>query len=169
MAPCLAMADLTSVWKWLEDSSIGSSVRESLWLFPAIETIHLLGMAVLFTTIAAFDLRLLGLALRGTPVQESARSLFPWAWAAFAVQVITGALLFSSEATKMAVNPAFRLKMLLIALAGLHSLLFRLTAWRDMPDWVAPAFTPIRAKLIGLTSLALWIGVVAAGRWIGFI
>ena len=163
------MADLTSIWRWLEDSSIGARVRESLWLFPAIETIHLLGMAVLFSTIAAFDIRLLDLALRGLRVQVLARRLLPWAWAAFAVQVITGLLLFSSEATKMAINPAFRLKMLLIALAGLHALLFRIVAWRDMPSWAAPAATPIRAKLAGLSSLALWIGVVAAGRWIGFI
>ena len=163
------MADLTSIWRWLEDSSIGARVRESLWLFPAIETIHLLGMAVLFSTIAAFDIRLLDLALRGLRVQVLARRLLPWAWAAFAVQVITGLLLFSSEATKMAINPAFRLKMLLIALAGLHALLFRIVAWRDMPSWAAPASTPIRAKLAGLSSLALWIGVVAAGRWIGFI
>jgi len=169
MAPCLAVADLTSVWGWLEDSSIGASVRESLWLFPAIETIHLLGMALLFTTIAAFDLRLLGLTLRGTPAHELARRLFPWAWAGFAVQVITGALLFSSEATKMAVNPAFRLKMLLIVLAGLHALTFRLLARRRMTAWDANRPTPRTARLAGITSLALWIGVVAAGRWIGFI
>lgn len=162
------MADLTTVWKWLEDSSIGASVRESLWLFPAIETIHLLGMALLLTTIAAFDLRLLGLTLRGTPVHELARRLLPWAWAGFAVQVITGALLFSSEATKMAVNPAFRLKMLLIVLAGLQALAFRLLA-RRMPAWDANRPTPMTARLAGLSSLALWIGVVAAGRWIGFI
>lgn len=163
------IAGLDPLWKSLEDSSVGAAVRQSLWLFPAIETIHLLAMAILVTTTAAFDLRLLELALRAIPVQKLASRLFPWAWTAFAIQVITGFLLFSSEATKMVINPAFRLKMLLIALAGLHALLFRLIASRHIPTWDHTTPTPVPAKLAGLVSLALWIGVVAAGRWIGFI
>ena len=168
MAPDLTAAGLTPLWQALEASPVGAAVRESLWLFPAIETVHLLGMAILFTTIAIFDLRLLGLALGGTSVKDVARRVLPWAWAAFGVQVITGALLFSSEATKMAINPAFRLKMVLIALGGLHALAFRFIA-RDMPAWDSARPTPIRAKAAGVTSLLLWVGVVAAGRWIGFI
>jgi hypothetical protein len=158
---------LTTIWHALEGSPFGAAIRESLWLFPAIETLHLLAMAVLVVTIAAFDLRLLGVCLRTVPVQTLAQRVFPWVWAAFLVQLITGFLLFSSEATKMAVNPAFRLKMLLIVLAGLHALIFRLIASRRMPAWNAA--TPILARLSGALSLALWIGVVAAGRWIGFI
>jgi len=169
MAPDLVAADLTPIWHGLEATPIGAAVRESLWLFPAIETLHLLGMAVLFTTIAAFDLRLLGLALPGVPVQPLARRLFPWAWTGFTVQVVTGALLFASEATKMVVNPAFRLKMLLIALAGLHAAAFRRIACRDVSAWDPAAPPPLRGKIAGLISLALWVGVVAAGRWIGFI
>lgn len=168
MGSTLLAADLTPVWKSLEASPVGASVRESLWLFPAIETVHLLGMAVLFTTIAVFDLHLLGLTLRRVSPQELAGRIFPWAWTAFAIQLLTGALLFSSEATKMVINPAFRLKMLLIALAGLHALIFRIIA-RDLPRSAPATSTPIRAKIAGLTSLALWVGVVAAGRWIGFI
>ena len=167
MAPDLAAAGLT-LWQAVETSPVGAAVRESLWLFPAIETVHLLGMAVLFTTIAIFDLRLLGLALPGIPIKDLARGIFPWAWTAFAVQVATGSLLFSSEATKMVINPAFRLKMLLIALAGLHALAFR-SIGRDLPAWDPAKPTPIRAKVAGLTSFLLWVGVVAAGRWIGFI
>jgi len=157
------------IWKWLEQTPVGASVRESLWLFPAVETAHLLGMALLVTTIAAFDLRLMGLAMPSVRVSELARRLFPWAWAGLAVQVSTGAMLFSSEATKMVVNPAFRLKMLLILLAGVHALVFRWIACRDMPAWDAASPTPMRGKIAGLTSILLWIGVVAAGRWVGFI
>lgn len=164
-----AVDGLTTIWQALETSPFGAAIRESLWLFPAIETLHLLAMAVLVVTIAAFDLRLLGLALRSVPVQNLAARVFPWAWAAFAIQVVTGFLLFSSEATKMAVNPAFRLKMLLIVLACLHALAFRLIASRRMPAWDASTPTPTLAKISGLVSLALWISVVAAGRWIGFI
>src|SRR6202012_514496 len=91
---------------WLKQSPVGAAVRQSLWLFPAIETVHLLGMTVLVGTAAAFDLRLLGWALRRTPVSELSRRLLPWTWVGFGLQVVTGALLFSSEAAKMYVNPA---------------------------------------------------------------
>jgi hypothetical protein len=163
------MPDMLAVCKWLEETSIGASVRQSLWLFPAIETVHLLGMAALLGTIVAFDLRLMGLAMRREPVSMLSRRLLPWAWVGFAAQVATGALLFASEAVKMYANPAFRLKMLLIALAGVHALIFHFTAHRSVSVWDESRVLPAGARIAGLVSILLWIGVVAAGRWIGFI
>jgi hypothetical protein len=155
--------------KWLEETPVGASVRESLWLFPIIETVHLLGMAALVGTISAFDLRLLGWALRGTRVSELAKRLIPWAWAGFAVQVITGGMLFSSEATKMYGNPAFRVKMLLIFLAGLHALIFHFAVRRNVAAWDDSRRLPLGAKVAGAVSILIWAGVVAAGRFIGFV
>ncbi len=163
------MDALLAFAKWLEQTSIGAGVRQSLWLFPAIETVHLLGMAALLATIGAFDLRLAGFILRGERVSSLARRLLPWAWAGFVVQVITGFLLFSSEAKHMVVNPAFRVKMVLILLAGAHALIFQLTARRTMPAWDDQITPPAMVRIAGLLSLLLWMGVVAAGRWIGFI
>ncbi len=154
---------------WLEQSPVGAAVRQSLWLFPAIETVHLLGMTLLVGTAAAFDLRLLGCAWPRTRVAELARRLLPWAWFGFGLQVVTGALLFSSEAAKMYVNPAFRLKMLLICLAGMQAIIFQLVAGRNLAAWDERAAVPVMARIGGLISILLWIGVVAAGRWIGFI
>ena len=163
------MAEVLAFCKWLEQTSIGAAVRQSLWLFPAIETVHLLGMTALLATIGAFDLRLVGFILRGARVSSLSRRLLPWAWAGFAAQVITGALLFSSEATHMVVNPAFRVKMILIILAGAHALVFHLATRRTIPAWDAKIPPPAAVRIAGLISLLLWIGVVAAGRWIGFI
>ena len=155
--------------KWLEATPVGASVRQSLWLFPAIETVHLLGMAALLGTIGTFDLRLAGILLRGDAISTVGRRLLPWAWLAFALQVITGGLLFSSEASRMLVNPAFRLKMLLIVLAGVHALAFQLLMRKKTSAWESKSPPPAAARIAGVTSLLLWIGVVAAGRWIGFI
>jgi hypothetical protein len=163
------MAEMLAFCKFLEQTSIGAAVRQSLWLFPAIETVHLLGMTALLATIGAFDLRLAGFILLGERVSSLSCRLLPWAWAGFAAQVITGALLFSSEATHMVVNPAFRVKMILIILAGAHALIFHLAARRTMPAWDAKPQPPAAVRIAGLISLLLWIGVVAAGRWIGFI
>ena len=160
---------MMTICKWLEQTTLGASVRESLWLFPIIETIHLLGMAALVGTVTAFDLRLLGWALRGARVSELGRWLIPWAWTGFAVQVITGGILFSSEATRMYANPAFRMKMLLICLAGVHALVFHLAVYRNVAVWDDSRRLPIGAKVAGAISILIWAGVVAAGRFIGFV
>ena len=148
---------------------MGAGVRESLWLFPVIETAHLLGMAALVGTIATFDMRLLGWVMQRVRVTELAGRLFPWAWAGFAVQVVTGAMLFSSEAVKVVANPAFQVKMFLICLAGVHAMIFHRTIYRNVAAWDECAVLPTGAKVAGLISIVLWVGVVAAGRFIGFI
>jgi hypothetical protein len=163
------MPGMLAFCQWLEQTSVGSAVRESLWLFPAIETLHLLGMAVLVGSVAVFDLRLLGWILRRERVTVLAGRLLPWTWAGFAVQVVTGALLFSSEAVKVSTNPAFRIKMVLIVLAGLHALVFHWTVYRDVASWDQGEVLPVGAKISGFLSILLWIGVVAAGRFIGFV
>lgn len=163
------MSGALALCKWLETTPVGASVRQSLWLFPAIETVHLLGMAALLGTIGTFDLRLAGVILRQEPITSVSRRLLPWAWAAFVVQAVTGALLFSSEASHMVVNPAFRLKMLLIILAGAHALGFQLLTRKKTAVWGGEATPRLATRVAGVTSLVLWIGVVAAGRWIGFI
>ncbi len=163
------MSGALALCKWLETTPVGASVRQSLWLFPALETLHLLGMAALLATIGAFDLRLAGILLPREAISRLGRRLLPWAWLAFAVQVVTGSLLFSSEASHMLVNPAFRLKMLLIVLAGAHALAFHWATRKRISAWDGQASPPLLARLAGVLSLLLWIGVVTAGRWIGFI
>ena len=162
------MPDMMAFCRWLEHTAVGGSVRESLWLFPAIETLHLLGMAALIGTITVLDLRLLGWVMRRERFSALAARLLPWSWAAFAVQVVTGAVLFSSEAVKVHANPAFRLKMLLIILAGVQALIFQRTAYRHIASW-DEGTVPLGAKFAASASLILWTGVVAAGRFIGFV
>ena len=163
------MPDMLALCKWLEQTWVGGGIRQSLWLFPAIETLHLLGMAALVGTITVYDLRLLGWMLRRQRVSDLTRRLVPWAWAGFAVQVITGALLFSSEAVKVYGNPAFRVKMLLICLAGAHALIYHWTVYRNVATWDDTEAMPAGAKLAGFISILLWVGIVAAGRFIGFM
>ena len=155
--------------QWLDQTSVGTAIRQSLWLFPAIETVHLLGMAALVGTISVLDLRLLGWAVRQRPVSQLASRLIPLAWVGFGVQVITGALLFSSEAVKIYGNPAFRLKMLLLLIAGVQALFFQTTVSQKLPAWDDRPSLPFAAKLIGLSSILLWMGIVTAGRFIGFV
>lgn len=153
--------------QWLDQTSVGTAIRQSLWLFPAIETVHLLGMAALVGTVGILDLRLLGWAARQRRVSQLAARLIPRAWVAFSVQVITGVLLFSSEAVKIYGNPAFRLKMLLLFVTGVQALIFQTMVSQKLSTW--DERLPLAAKIIGLSSALLWVGIVAAGRFIGFV
>jgi hypothetical protein len=155
--------------QWLDQTALGSAIRQSLWLFPAVETVHLLGMAALVATITVLDLRLLGLAARQQPISKLAVRLIPLAWLGFGVQFVTGALLFSSEAVKIYGNPAFRLKMLLLLLAGVQALIFQTFVSGKLTAWDERASMPVTGRLIGLSSILLWAGIVTAGRFIGFV
>ena len=158
-----------SICVWLEQTSVGISVRDSTWLFPIIETIHIIGIAMLVGSTSILDLRLMGLTYREQPVSKLAWRFLPWAWVGFVLQVITGGLLFASEATKMYDNLGFRIKMLLIAVAGLNALVFHSIAYQSVGKWENDRVAPLSARAAGLISILLWFGIVFFGRWIAYI
>ena len=154
--------------KWLEGLGLSTTVRESTWVFPALECLHMYSMILLISILAVFDLRLLGFSMgeqMRRPLGELWKPILKWAWICFIINFATGALLFSSEATKMYINAAFRVKLLLVAGAlAYHSVV--LPAARR---WDSRARMPLMAKLTGTFSLVLWVGVIAASRWIAFV
>lgn len=152
---------------WLYDTPIAFAIREHETLFPWIESLHVLAIVLVVGTISIVDLRLLGLASRNRPATMLMREILPYTWIAFVVAVITGSLLFSSNAPKYAHNPYFQAKMALLVLAGCNMAVFHLIGARDIIRWDVAA-TPVAAKAAGGISLLLWIAVVACGRWIGF-
>ncbi len=154
---------------WLETTSPAIAISESSWLFPGIESVHVLAITMVVGSIAMVDLRLLDVNLRDRPVGELIDEILPWTWTGFAVAVCSGALLFSSNATHYWGTVPFRAKMLLLVLAGLNMTVFHATIHRSVEVWGRQPRTPRAAKISGGISLGLWIGVVAFGRWIGFV
>lgn len=152
----------------LEGGALGSAMRNSLWLYPAAETIHLLGLATLVGCAVAFDLRLLGVSSQ-LPARATARHLLTCARTGFGVAALSGFLLFTADATALADNPAFRWKLALIAIAGLNALRFHVGPFRAAADWDRGRPTPVAARIAAGVSLAVWIGAVAAGRLIAYI
>jgi len=94
--------------------------------------------------------------------------LLPVTWGAFALAVGSGSLLFASAATRYAGNPAFQVKAVILLLAGLNMAAFHGGVFRRVQDWDEAQRTPVAARFAGAASLALWITLVAAGRFIGF-
>src|ERR1700683_1665414 len=105
---------LVHLCEWLHDSAIGTSIRESTYAFPIIETAHVLGITLLVGTIAVVDLRLFGILFGGKRVSSIVRQVLPLTWSGFVVMFVSGFLLFWSEAEKAYVNPVFRIKLLLL-------------------------------------------------------
>ncbi|MFA5909537.1 MAG: DUF6644 family protein [Vicinamibacterales bacterium] len=155
---------LLPFFQWCESLWLGQFVVGSLWLFPVIESAHLLALALLGGSILLVDFRLLGLGLKDREVSELARDARPWMIAAIVVLIATGIPLFLSEPIKCYYSTAFWVKIttLPVAVAFAFTVRSRVTQSESVRN------TARRQKLVGALSIALWFTVAAAGRWIGF-
>ena len=156
--------DLLPVFQWLEDTTIGVVIRESLWLFPVIEAVHLLALALIGGMILVVDLRLLGFGILSQSSAALAKSLHPWLVGGLITMVATGVPMFLSEAIKCYYSPPFWYKMCFFAVA----LLYTFTVRKRVAAADAAALGPVWGRLSALTSLALWFCVGFSGRWIAF-
>ncbi|OAI17814.1 MULTISPECIES: DUF6644 family protein [Methylomonas] len=153
----------------LYDSEFGTALRESVYLFPLIEGLHLIGLAVSIGLLFFVDLRLLGWFLPQLPVVQLLHSLRPWLLGGFAVTFVSGLLLFVATASKIVVLPVFFYKLGFIALAGLNALWFERRWGRDVVVWGNAEVPPSPVRFAGAASLTLWSLVVIAGRLIPYL
>ena len=160
--------DIATFLKWLAASGLASRIRESLFLFPLIESIHVFGLALVFGTIAIIDLRLLGIASTQRRFTRMASDILKWTWAAFGLTALTGTLMFITNAPVYYHNLFFRTKMLLLVLTGINMLVFELTAGRTVHGWDQAPSVPRAGKAVAALSLAMWIGIIFMGRLVGF-
>jgi hypothetical protein len=155
---------------WLHDTlARGTSVADFMrtdWGWPTIESVHFIGLTLLFGTIAVWDLRLLGMAKR-VPMTEFHR-LIPFAVLGFAINATSGSMFLMTEPNQYLYNPAFHFKLLLVGLAGLNILAFYSTVFRRLGTLAPGVDAPRVAKLFGAVSLMCWGGVIVCGRLITF-
>jgi hypothetical protein len=159
---------IAAVLRYLHDTELAALIRESAWAFPAIESVHVIGLALVVGSIAIIDLRLVGLASTGRPYGELAAEVLPWTWGAFAIAATSGTLMFISQPIEYLQNLAFRVKILLLLTAGANMLFFHMIVGRRMAQGGAAAGVPLAGKIAGALSLSLWIAIVFFGRRIGF-
>lgn len=160
--------DIQELLSILEHSSLAEVMRHSLWTYPIVEIVHISGFVILVGAVVLFDLRLLGFS-RTVSVRSLERHLLPWAWVAFLLIVPSGVAMLSAHATEFAANPAFRVKLALIAFAGLNALAFHNGVYRSVSSWDQHQPTPGRAKGSALLSLMIWFGVITCGRLIAYL
>ena len=153
--------------QWLQDLSFPTDIRESDWLFPTIETVHVLALVLVVGSILMVDLRLLGIVNRERSVPSVAAERLPVTWSAFLVAAVAGSFLFSSKAVTYYDDFPFRLKMVCLVLAGINMAWFHALTYRWVAEWDRGP-PPRAARIAGGISLILWVTIVGAGRWVGF-
>jgi putative flippase GtrA len=154
---------LLPFFQWCESLWLGQFVVNSNWLFPVIEAVHLLALSVLGGAVLVVDLRLLGLGLKGQRPSELWRAARPWMVGALAIMIATGLLLFLSEPIKLYYSDSFWVKITTLPIAIAFAFTIRSRTTQDIVRNTAR-----RQMLVGALSIALWVVVAAAGRWIGF-
>jgi hypothetical protein len=160
--------DFETLLQNLDRSAFSMTVRQSTWMFPTIETCHVIALVLVVGTIALVDLRLLGVTSRDRPVADVIDRVLPATWGAFIFAAITGSLLFISNAATYAHNVSFRIKLVMLILAGLNMAAFHLGAHKRIAEWSHLETPPLSARIAGGLSLLFWIGVIFAARWVGF-
>ena len=160
------MSTLQHLCQLIYDLPASTALRESDVVFPLIETLHVLAISLIAGTIVTVDLRVVGIVFRDEPLTRITRALLPYTWYGFALMLITGLPLFAAESGKLYSNPAFRVKLLLLGLAGLNALLFHKTVFHRLQDHDQHGPAALPARMFAGLSVLLWSGVIVSGRLI---
>ena len=153
----------------ISDSNLSIAIAESSWMFPVLEFIHIVGLTIVVGTIAAVDLRLMNIASRHRSIRELTDETLPFTYAGFALAVVSGLLMFASDATGYAQNLALQIKLLLLVVAGINIMLFHKLTYKSVAGWDQGVTPPASAWAAGAISIVSWILIVGFGRWIAFL
>lgn len=162
------MSSIQTFSAWLENTPLSLTIQTVNWIIPSVQTAHILAISMAMAAATLVDLRLLGVAMREQAAADVAQRFFPWIWRALIVLLFTGAILVIGEPGRSLQNPAFVLKMILLVIAML------LTAGLQRSLKTRPRFWELatggRAApgAAAVLSLALWISIIFAGRWIAY-
>ena len=150
---------------WIENTSIAVGIRQSLWLYPALEIMHIVGIVLLVGAAFMFDLRLLGLS-KDLPVSGLAQHLLPWSRRGLWLIIPSGILLFSTNAKSLIADSTFGLKMVLLIVAAMNVLIFHRFIFKSTPE--DQTCIPPYDRLSAVVSILLWISIIACGRLLAY-
>jgi hypothetical protein len=159
---------LLDICQWINDTQASTALRQSLIMFPLIETIHVLGLAGSVGLILMVDLRLIGVNMKRAPFTTVFHQLEPISLWGFGAMFISGILLFCSEAAKLYHSGTFIVKLIFLVGAGINMMYFNKGIYRKVATWDKHSVTPPKARLAGWLSIILWMGVIGFGRWTAY-
>ena len=156
---------IQSFCDWLSNTSLSLTIQTVMWIIPAVQTIHILCVAIVMSCMAMLDLRLIGVAGKRQPISRMVSKFVPWVWGALPVLLTTGIILTIGEPSRELLNPYFRAKMLMLAIVIGITLVVQRQNKKDTSFWELRRGT---AAIAGAFSLLLWVGIITAGRWIAY-
>jgi hypothetical protein len=152
----------------IQDTELFTALRESALVYPIVMSTHLSSIAIFGGLILLTDLRLLGLAMKSVSISDMVRQTRVWKWIGFVIMVTCGILLAGSKLESYYDNPYFQIKLTLLALVGVHALVFRKSVYGNTAQLDALPAVPRVAKVAACISIVLWVGILSAGRWIAY-
>lgn len=154
---------------WLTQSVLSSMLRETMWAIPAVQTLHILSIAVAVSSVYLFDLRVIGVFSKNQSTVAVAKRVLPWAWSALGVLAMSGSLLIVAEPERSLMNAVFGVKLMMVVAAA-ATVWVRQRGLRLSPGyWESTPGVQKAGRAIAVASLVLWTGVVFAGRLIAYV
>ncbi len=155
--------------EWLGQTPLSLTIQNVSWIIPAVQSVHILCIAIVVSSAFMVDLRLLGVIGRDQPTAGYTSRFLTWIWPTLVVLLVSGAILITGEPTRSLENPAFQTKMVLLLLAiGVTIGLQRPTS-RDPAFWELTSGRRMSGRALAVLSMLLWTGIVFAGRWIAYM
>jgi uncharacterized membrane protein len=163
----MRMIDMAGLCRWMADTRVSITIKDETWIIPAVQSVHILAIAVVLASIAMLNLRLAGLTGREQSIQKAARQFFPWAWRALPVLLATGIIMILGEPSRELLNRFFWIKMSLVIVVVLLTIPMR-HLLEDRPFRTLPATRRGTLRALALISLVLWLSIIFCGRWIAY-
>ena len=155
--------------EWLSQTPLSLTIQNVSWIIPAVQSIHILCISIVISAVFMVDLRLLGVIGRDQPTAAYTSRFLTWIWPTLVVLLLTGAVLITGEPTRSLENPAFQAKMVLLVLAMITTAVLQRPTFKDPAFWELGRGRKLSAAALAILSLALWVGIVFAGRWIAYM
>ncbi len=159
---------LSELSKWLAATPLSHTIQTTSWIIPTIQIIHILGVAVLFSSAVLVDLRIWRLLERDIPLAQVARRFLPSIWPVLLILLVTGSLLIVGEPRRSLLNSTFYLKMALLAVAIMLTAGLQRSISSSPNSWDKDRGRRLAARFAATASIALWCGILFAGRWIAY-
>jgi putative copper export protein len=159
---------LSELSKWLAATPLSHTIQTTSWIIPTIQIIHILGVAVLFSSAVLVDLRIWRLLERDIPLTQVARRFLPPIWPVLLILLVTGSLLIIGEPRRSLLNSTFYLKMALLAVAIMLTAALQRSISSSPNSWDKDRGRRLAARFAATASIAVWCGILFAGRWIAY-
>jgi hypothetical protein len=163
------LPSLDSFCDRLSASALSQSIQSTDWVIPTVQTVHILAVAAVMSSILMFNLRLIGVRARNESVASVASRFLPVVWYGLPTLLATGAILIIAEPARALQNPVFILKMTLVLLAVGLTLVSQMPLRKDQGFWDVSLSHRRLARLVACLSLPIWVAIVFAGRWIAYV